>query len=155
MKTIYSLRLLCFILISTGCNIGSEKKKIIGSWTIKKAYIQRNKEQGNYIGKRQKLEDSIINVKFFGTIYNFKDDNKITITQNNENFEGTWQMMKDGAGKELSAIEMKGKDWHETWFPSISESLFYMKGIDDAISAKVMPVEEGDVPISIELSKNK
>jgi hypothetical protein len=140
MRNIIYLLLLTFFLV-TGCssNSSSEKKKITGTWTIYSAYISQTANDSKYRSQREILTDSLL-----------------TIMQNGEKIEGTWQMAKDKDGKtELSAIEMKGADWSEAWTPSNGESLFLMKGMDDYMGAKIFPANEDGSNVVYQLSRKK
>lgn len=103
-----------------------------------------------------KETDSLLKAAFSGMIYTFSADGKVTVTASNEIKEGTWQMMKDDkSGKELSALEIKGNGWGEAWFPAIGESLFYLKGIDNAINVLMMPAGGDGMQVVLDLSKKE
>jgi len=140
-------------VINIGCNNSSEKNKIIGKWTVDKAFAERTKYdlplQADYI-------DSNLNKKFGGNVYDFMEGGKLTITDANGQIQGTWEMLKDekNGNKDLSAIKMKGEGWEELWVPGAGESLFYMKDIDNALYAKLVIGRDG-TSFYYNLSKNK
>ncbi|MBK8520568.1 MAG: hypothetical protein IPL54_06670 [Chitinophagaceae bacterium] len=154
MRNIIYLLLLTFFLAA--CNSSSEKKKITGTWTIYSAYISRTIDDSKNLSQREILTDSLLKAGLSGSTYTFTDDGKVTILQNGEKMEGTWQMAKDKDGKtELSVIEMKGADWSEAWTPSNGESLFLMKGMDDYIGAKIFPANDDGSNVVYQLSRKK
>ncbi|MBK7434458.1 MAG: hypothetical protein IPI66_11535 [Chitinophagaceae bacterium] len=150
----FAIALLVFAgVFSIGCKSSSEKNKIIGKWTVDKAFAERTKYdlpmQADYI-------DSTLNKKFGGNVYDFMEGGKLTITDANGQIQGTWEMLKDekNGNKELSAIKMKGEGWEELWVPGSGESLFYMKDIDNALYAKLVISRDG-TSFFYNLSKNK
>lgn len=142
-------------LYITGCSSSpSDKKKITGTWTVTTAYEKRSEQQNKYPTHMDKETDSLLKAAFTGMVYNFSEDGKVTVTARSEKKEGTWQMMKDDkSGKELSALEIKGNGWGEAWFPAIGESLFYLKGIDNAINVLMMPAGGDGMQVILDLSK--
>jgi hypothetical protein len=156
MKTIFPLLLLA-IIINTGCgSSSSEKNKITGTWTVTTAYEQRSELQNKYPTNSDRETDSLLKAQFAGMVYNFSADGKVIVTIGSEKKEAAWQMLKDDkSGKEVSAIEIKGNGWEETWFPAIGESLFYMKGIDNAINVKLLQGGEEGMTVLLELSKTE
>jgi hypothetical protein len=159
MKTLIALVAFATVILA-GCN-SSEKSKIIGKWTVDKAFAERTKYdlpmQADYI-------DSNLNKKLGGNVYDFMTGGKLTITNANGQIQGTWEMLKDEkkGNKELSAIKMKGEGWEELWVPGVGESLFYLKDIDDALYAKFI-ISGNREPMAVldetwyyyNLSKNK
>jgi hypothetical protein len=139
--------------INIGCKSSSEKNKIVGKWTVDKAFAERTKydlpAQADYI-------DSNLNKKFAGTVYDFMAGGKLSITDATGQTLGTWEMLKDekNGNKELSAIKMKGEGWEELWLPGVGESLFYLKDIDNALYAKLVIARNGS-SFYYNLSKNK
>jgi hypothetical protein len=140
MKIVIVLLALTAVTI-LACN-SSEKSKIVGKWTVDKAYAHRDKYANE---KESNKIDSLLNKEFAGTVYDFAADGKVTITSATEKTQGTWQMAKDekNGNAELSMILLNGTGWTEQWMPSNGESLFYMKGIDNAINAKLIPAKNG------------
>jgi hypothetical protein len=149
--------LLFAILFFAGCSSNpTEKKKIIGTWTVTTAYEKRTEVQNKYPTNTNRETDSLLKAQFTGMVYTFSADGKVVVANKKEKKEGTWQMMKDDkTGKELSALEIKGNDWGEAWFPSAGESLFYLKGIDNAINAHVMSAGGDGMSIVLDLSKKE
>ncbi|MEN9550031.1 MAG: hypothetical protein RIR12_2622 [Bacteroidota bacterium] len=156
MKQFFSILILTSLII-TGCGSStSDKNKIIGTWTVATAYEKRTELQNKYPTNTDRETDSLLKAQFTGMVYTFSADGKVVVANKKEKKEGTWQMMKDDkTGKELSALEIKGNDWGEAWFPSAGESLFYLKGIDNAINAHVMSAGGDGMSIVLDLSKKE
>ena len=157
MKILINLVVFATVILA-GCN-SSEKNRIVGKWTVDKAFAERTKFDldPDYI-------DSNLNKKFGGNVYDFMAGGKLTITNATGQIQGTWEMLKDkkNGNKELSAIKIKGEGWEELWVPGVGESLFYLKDIDDALYAKLIisgnrtpMLNYNQTSIYYNLSKNK
>ena len=152
--------LLLIVLFFAGCGGSSksitEKNNITGTWTITTAYQQRSDLENKYPTESQRVADSLLKKRYTGMVYTFSEDGKLSILFDGQKLEGTWSFIKDDkTNKELTAIEMKGGDWSETWLPAVGESLFYMKGIDSAIEAKVLGAAEDGGVVVLGLSKKE
>ena len=156
MRNIISVLLYAGFLLTACSNGSSEKKKIIGTWTVTNAYEKRTENQNKYPTNADRETDSLLKAAFTGMIDQFSADGKVVVTNKDEKKEGTWQMMKDDkTGKELSALEIKGGGWGEAWFPSAGETLLYLKGIDNAINTQVMPAGGDGMMLVLDLSKRE
>lgn len=134
----------------------SEKNKITGSWEIVNAYIHKTDRDLKFMSENGRGRDSFLKKELSGTLYHFSNDGKVTIIKGDKKDEGNWQMSKDDkTGDELSGIEMNGTGWVETWLPATGSSLFYLKGIDNAINAILMPLGDDGKSVVLELSKRQ
>lgn len=97
----------------------------------------------------------MISIENKGMIYRLEAEGKLEILQNGEKLTGKWEMKKDKNGNSVSMIQFKGQDWEEAWVPSIGESFFYMKGIEDVILVKKLPATEDGDQVVCELSREK
>lgn len=155
MKIITALLALA-VVFTVGCS-SSEKNRVVGKWTVDKAYAHRSKEATERFSSEQISRiDSLLTKKFAGTTYNFTADGKVTIAAGTEQITGTWEMGKDekNGNAELSMIVMKGEGWEQTWLPGAGKSLFYLGEID-AINANLMPPKDDGSSVIYDLSKSK
>jgi hypothetical protein len=155
MKILFTLAVFATVILA-GCN-SSEKNRIVGKWTIDKAYVHRTEEAaGRFSSEQVKRIDSILNKKFTGITYTFSADGKVTEAIGGDQRTGTWEMGKDekNGNAELSMIIMKGEGWEEAWLPAAGKSLFYLGEID-AINAKIMPPAKDGASMVYDLSKSK
>lgn len=155
-KKIITALLALTVIFIMGCN-SSEKSRVVGKWTVDKAYAHRSDEASQRFSNEQaKRIDSLLTVKFAGTTYNFAADGKVTLAAGTDQITGTWKMGKDekNGNAELSMIVMKFEGWEQAWFPAAGKSLFYLGEID-AINARLMPANDDGSSVIYDLSKSK